>query len=148
MCIWPNEKIALRWWSQIRLTREEVKFKHTDFKGANPPHACSPGHLTSFHLTCRPEWPYLFNLPTSRDGCIDRDSLILSFAISSVSCPEEMLEEHPLSWWLLGLWGFVVSLRPGRSCHVLPYLCHPLPLATLSDSVGLIFSPLTSVKLV
>lgn len=128
MCIWPNEKIALWWWSQIRLTREEVKFKHLDFKGANPPHSCSPGHLKSFHLTCRPLWPYLFNLLTSRDGCTDRDSVILSFAISSpVSCPEEMVEAHPLSW-VVGLSGIshaeermpclAISVPSPASCYI------------------------------
>lgn len=146
MCIWPNEKIALQWWSQIRLMREEVKFKHIHFKGANPPHSCSLGHLASFHLTCRLVWPYLFNLLTSRDRYADRDSVILGFAISPVSCPEEMLEAHPLSWWLLGLCGFLASLTPRRSCHVLPYLCHALPPATLPDGVGLIFFSPISVK--
>lgn len=66
MRIWLNEKIPLWWWSQTRLMREEVEIKRIDFKGTNPPHARSLGHLASFHLTCRPVWSHLFNLPVPR----------------------------------------------------------------------------------
>lgn len=122
MCIWPNEKITLWWWSQIRLTREEVKFKHIDFKGANLLLSSRPRHLTSFHLTCRPLWPYLFNLLTSRGRGTDRDSVILSFAISPVSCPEEMLEARPL----LGCRAFWQLSHRGEAamfCHICTIPC-------------------------
>ena len=110
------------------------------FKGANPSHSRSPGHLTSFHLTDRPIWPHLFNPPASRDGCTGRNSVIFSFAVSPISCPDEILAAHPLSWWLHGLRGFLVSPTRRRSCHVFPRLCHPLPPAMSSDNVGMIFS--------
>lgn len=134
---WEN---TLRWWSQNRLTREEVGIKRIDFKGATSPHACSLGHLTSFHLTRRPVWPHLFYLPASRDGCTGRDSVIFSFAISPVSCPDEMLAAHPLSQCLSRVWSFLASPAQRKSCRVFPHLCHPLPPDTLSDKVGVIFS--------
>lgn len=54
MCIWPNEKILLWWWSQSRLMREEAEIKHIDFKGGNPPPWLESGALNVLPFNLQP----------------------------------------------------------------------------------------------
>lgn len=51
-----------------------------------------------------------------------------------------MLAAHPLSRWLRGLQGFLLSPTQRSSCYVFPCLCHPLPSATSSDNAHVFFS--------